>query len=202
MARPLRHGPAARRTDTPYVSPQAAEIIKRVESITGDTPFAQSLQFSPTSLTHVKRLLATGGTIVVDTALLENNMDPILLDGTNAQIRCFIDEPEVVRLAEIRRSTRAEIAVDIALSLPGPKLMVVGSAPAALNRILARRKTEPLSDVCVLAAPAGFAQVIQLKEKLRDSDMAYIVARGKQGGINQTAALLNAILRFIREENA
>ena len=201
MARPLRHGPAARRTDTPYVSPQAAEIIKRVESITGDTPFAQSLQFSPTSLTHVKRLLATGGTIVVDTALLENNMDPILIDGTNAQIRCFIDEPEVVRLAEIRRSTRAEIAVDYGLAISGPKLMVVGSAPAAINRMIRRRQSEPMSDVCVLAASTGFASVVQLKEKLIDSDLTSIVVRGKKGGIPLTITILNAILREIAKNN-
>ena len=201
MAKPMRHGPAARRTSAPYVSPQAAEIIGRVEAVTGDIPFAQSLQFSPTALTHIKRMLAAGGTIIVDTSLIEGDVDTSLLKGTDAQLKCFIDDPEVVQLAEIRHTTRAEIAVDIALALQGPKLMVVGSAPAALNRILARRKSEPLSDVCVLAAPTGFATVIQLKEKLRDSDMAYIVARGKQGGISQTAALLNAILKSISEEN-
>ena len=200
MARPMRHGPAARRTSTPYVSPQAAEIISQVESVTGDISFAQSLQFSPTALTHIKRMIAAGGSIVVDTSLIESDVNSSLLNGTDAKIKCFIDDPEVVQLAEIRRTTRAEIAVDIALSQPGPKLMVIGSAPAALNRILLRRKTEPLSDVCVLAAPTGFATVIQLKEKLRDSDMAYIVARGKQGGINQTVALLNAILESIMKE--
>ena len=101
-------------------------------------------------------------------------------------------------LAEIRHTTRAEIAVDIGLAIPGPKLVVIGSAPAALNRVLIRRQHEPLSEVCVLAAPSGFANVVQLKEKLRDSDMAYIVARGKKGGTVVTAAILNAILRAIR----
>ena len=57
---------------------------------------------------------------------------------------------------------------------------------------------KPRSEVCVLAAPSGFANVVQLKEKLRDSDMAYIVARGKKGGTVVTAGILNAILRAIR----
>ena len=201
MARPVKCSVPSRRTNIPYVSPLAEKIIHSVEEETGDSQLARSLQFSPTALTHIKRTIAAGGTIVVDTQLMEADIDLKQLEGTNAQLKCFIDDNEVVKLAEIRRTTRAEIAVDIALSLPGPKLMVVGSAPAALNRILIRRKSEPLSDVCVLAAPAGFATVVQLKEKLRDSDMAYIVARGKMGGVTQTTKILNHILKAIKEEN-
>lgn len=202
MARPVKRSVVTRRASAPYVSPLAEKIIRTIEKETGDQAFAQSLHFSPTALTHIKRTIAAGGTIVVDTQLMEADIDLKTLEGTQAKIRCFIDDNEVVKLAELRRTTRAEIAVDIALSLPGPKLMVVGSAPAALNRILIRRKSEPLSDVCVLAAPAGFATVVQLKEKLRDSDMAYIVARGKMGGVSQTTNLLNSILKTIREENS
>lgn len=201
MARPVKRSAPVRRTNTPYVSPMAEKIVGKIEEETGDSQLAKSINISPTALTHIKRTIAAGGTIVVDTQLMEADLDISALEGTKAQIRCFIDEPEVIKLAEIRRTTRAEIAVDIALSMPGPKLMVVGSAPAALNRILIRRKSEPLSDVCVLAAPAGFATVVQLKEKLRESDMAYIVARGKQGGISQTTKILNTILKVIREEN-
>lgn len=200
MARPVKRSAVTRRASASYISPLAEKIIKAIEEA-GGQQFAGSLHFSPTALTHIKRTIAAGGTIVVDTQLMEADIDPVMLEGTNAQIKCFIDDPEVVKLAQIRRTTRAEIAVDIALSLPGPKLMVIGSAPAALNRILIRRKSEPLSDVCVLAAPTGFATVVQLKEKLRDSDMAYIVARGKTGGVNQTTQLLNTILKTIKEEN-
>lgn len=202
MARPVKRSVTTRRSSTPYISPLAEKIIKTIEDETGDQQFAKSLHFSPTALTHIKRTIQAGGTIVVDTQLMEADIDLKTLEGTEARIQCYIDDLEVVKLAEIRRTTRAEIAVDVALSLPGPKLMVVGSAPAALNRILIRRKSEPLSDVCVLAAPAGFATVVQLKEKLRDSDMAYIVARGKMGGVSQTINLLNTILRAIKEENS
>ena len=202
MARPVKRSQAPKRTTAPYMSPLAEKIVRAIETETQDAQFARSLHISPTALTHIKRTIAAGGTIVVDTQLMEADIDSKLLEGTTASVKCFIDDPEVVKLAQIRRTTRAEIAVDIALSLPGPKLMVIGSAPAALNRILIRRKSEPLSDVSVLAAPAGFATVVQLKEKLRDSDMAYIVARGKTGGVSQTTQLLNTILKMIREETS
>ena len=198
MARQPQRGAASRRFGIPYISAEVSEIIAQIEKDTADPQLAQSLQFSPTALTHIKRLVAAGGTILVDTQLITADIDYSTLEGTNTRVRCFIDDPEVLQLAEIRHTTRAEIAVDIGLAIPGPKLLVVGSAPAALNRVLIRRQHEPLSEVCVLAAPSGFANVVQLKEKLRDSDMAYIVARGKKGSTVVTAGILNAILRAIR----
>lgn len=49
----------------------------------------------------------------------------------------------------------------------------------------------------MLAAPSGFASAVQLKERLLDSDLASIIARGKKGGIPATVTLVNAILREI-----
>ena len=134
-----------------------------------------------------------------DTTLVAGDIDASLLGENGAKIICFIDDPQVVQLAEQRRVTRAEVAVDMGLAVEGPKLMVVGSAPAALNRMIYRRQHEPMSDVCVLAAPTGFASVIQLKERLMDSDLNSIIIRGKKGGIPATTTLMNAILREIAE---
>ena len=120
-----------------------------------------------------------------------------LLGNKGAKVVCFIDDPQVMAWAEQRRITRAEIAVDYGLAVNGPKLMVVGSAPAAINRMIRRRQSEPMSDVCVLAASTGFASVVQLKERLIDSDLTSIVVRGKKGGIPVTITILNAILREI-----
>ena len=91
--------------------------------------------------------------------------------------------------------------MDYGLSVPGLKLMVVGSAPAAIHRMIQRRQRDPMSDVCVLAAPTGFASVVQLKERLMDSDLSTIVVRGKKGGVGVTATILNAILREIARGN-
>ena len=184
---------------TPYVNPGVANIISAVEEETKDHSLTQSLYFGPTALTHIKRLIDMGGSIITDTTLVANDIDVSLMGTKGARVLCFIDDPQVVSLAEQRRATRASVAVDVGLAVPGPKLMVVGSAPAAISRILTRRQHEPMSDVCVLAAPTGFASVIQLKERLMDCDLTSIVVRGKKGGISATVSILNAILREIAE---
>ena len=181
----------------PYMTQELASILADIEHETNDATLAQSIYFSPTALTHVKRLIEMGGTIITDTTLVANGIDINLMGNKGAKIACFIDEPQVISLAEQRRITRAEIAVDYGLALSGPKLMVVGSAPAAINRMIRRRQHEPMSDVCVLAASTGFASVVQLKERLMDSDLTSIVVRGKKGGVPVTIAIVNAILREI-----
>lgn len=187
------------RSGTSYVNPNVVNIMKKVEEETKDPALSQSVYFGPTAMTHIRRLIELGGTIITDTMLLVNDINPGLLGNHGTQIVCFIDDPHVVYLAEQRHVTRAEVAVDYGLAVPGPKLMVVGSAPAAINRIIIRRQHEPLSDVCVLAAPTGFASVVQMKERLMDSDLTSIVVRGKKGGVQTTAALVNAILQEIAE---
>ena len=185
----------------PIVNPGIANVLKAVETETRDHALAQSIYFGPTAMTHIKRLIETGGSIITDTTLVANDIDAELLGNNGAKVLCFIDDPQVVSLASQRRITRAEVAVDVGLTVPGPKLMVVGSAPAAINRMIQRRQREPMSDVCVLAAPNGFASVIQLKERLMDSDLNSIVVRGKKGGISIAAAIVNAILREIAQES-
>ena len=192
-------GGGRHRATNPYVSQGVSNIIRAVEAETNDPALSQSIYFSPTALTHIKRLIETGGSIITDTTLLANDIDARLLGDNGAQVLCYIDDPQVVSLAEQRHVTRAEVAVDCGLAVQGPKLMVVGSAPAAINRMIYRRQHEPMSDVCVLAAPTGFASVVQLKERLMDSSLNAIVVRGKKGGVSITATLLNAILREIAE---
>ena len=191
------------RMGVPFVNPGMTNILNEIEKETKDRTLAQSIYFGPTALTHIKRLLDMGGTIITDTTLVANDIDMSLINNSTAKIMCFIDDPQVVSLAEQRHTTRAEVAVDYGLSVPGLKLLVVGSAPAAINRVIQRRQREPMSDVCVLAAPSGFASVVQLKERLMDSDLSTIIVRGKKGGISVTVTILNAILREIsREGNA
>lgn len=200
MARRAQVGSSTRRDRIPFISEEVNQIISNIETETGDPLLAQSLEFSPTALTHIKRLMMYGGSIIVDTNLMVNDVEQMLEDNPDVSLRCFLDQPEVIKLASIHHSTRAEIAADLGLATPGLKLMVVSTAPATLNRIITRRKREPMTDVCVLAAPVGFASVVQLKEKLRESDMAYIVTRGKQGGNAATVAILGNILKAIREK--
>ena len=146
--------------------------------------------------------MMTGGQIIADTALALSDIDKQNARRLGVSTICYIDDPQVLALAEQRRTTRAEVALDFALSQPGAKLIVVGSAPTALDRLLRRHQTEGLNDLVVLAAPTGFASVVQLKERIWESDLPAIVVRGKRGGTSAAVSIVNALMsEFIRQLN-
>lgn len=193
---------ARRKTAMPYVTSEMASIMERVSNETEDHDAVGNMHFSPTALTMIRHVMMTGGTIVTDTALTMGDIDREMAAKLGISVRCYIDDPQIMNMAEQKRTTRAEVALDYALSLPGLKLIAVGSAPMALNQLLRRAAVEPMNEVVVLAAPTGFASVVQLKERIWDSDLASIVVRGKKGGASVVVAILNALMtESIREQN-
>lgn len=178
-----------------YTTSEMQAIKDYVMRDLNDELLVQSIHFSPTSLTVLRRILMSSGTIVTDTSLVMAGIEEKYLAQLGLNVECYIDEPQVIEIAEIRKLTRAEIALDYALSSPGPKLIVIGSAPMALKKLLLHKKSDGMRDVVVLAAPTGFASVIQLKERLWESEeLSSIVVRGRNGGIKATASILNALL--------
>ena len=186
----------------PYVTSEMAAIMEHVKAETSDEALAQGIHFSPTALTLVRRVMMTGGTIVADTGLALSDIDKQSARKLGVSTVCYLDDPQVLALAEQKRPTRAEVALDFALSQPGVKLLVVGSAPTALDRLLRRHQAEAQSDLVVLAAPTGFASVVQLKERIWESDLPAIVVRGKRGGTSAAVSIVNALMaEFIRQLN-
>ena len=202
MHKKASRGVLRRKTSMPYVTSEMSAIIQRVCLELGDDSIAESIHFSSTALTVVRHVMMSGGTIVVDTGPALSGVDLSLARKLGIHVRCYIDNPRVVYMAEQRHVTRAQVALDHALDQPGLKLIAVGSAPAALHRLLQRSEQDSLQDVVTLAAPTGFASVVQLKERLWESNLASIVVRGKKGGTNILAAILNALMaESVRQQN-
>ncbi len=193
---------SGRKLAMPYVTSEMASIMRHVELELDDSTLVQSLHFSPTALSLVRRVMMSQGHVITDTMLALDEANNEIARRLNISLRCYIDDPGVVGLAEQRHITRAEVALDHALSLHGAKLLVIGSAPMALNRLLIRRQAGPLHDLVVLGMPTGFASVVQLKERLWGSDIPCIVVRGKRGGAKVCGAVLNALMAAsAREQN-
>ena len=200
MMKRSRRAPDVRRSGLSFTSEETEKIAAIVSQQLGDEKLAKSIQFNPTVLSNIRRLLAEGGSIITDTEIIASAVSQQLGGEKRVQVKCFIDNPEVLVRATNLHTTRAEVALDMALSEPGLKLLIIGSAPAALNRLLAHRQHEPLTDVSLLCTVNSYAAAIQLKERLRECDMAYIVTRGKRGGAQAAEVIFEAILKTVREK--
>ncbi|MBR3504727.1 MAG: precorrin-8X methylmutase [Clostridia bacterium] len=177
-----------------YRSESVLRVIERVVRETGDASLGQSLHFTPGVVERVLRELALGCALVADSNLICAGLDGEAAGRLSLEPQCFMDNPAVIGAAAHRRVTRAEVAMDRALSLDGPKLLIVGSAPMALNRLLQLNQRAPLRETVVVAAASGFASAVELKERLWESGLPCIVARGRKGGAGAAIALANALL--------
>ncbi|MBR0465101.1 MAG: precorrin-8X methylmutase [Clostridia bacterium] len=186
----LRH----RQSDI-YVSESALRIRALVQEDLQSQDIAQALFFTTGIVDRIRRQVSLGLTIICDSNLVSASIDRTLIERFPVRVECLLDTPEVNLIAEQRRVTRAEVAMEQAQRIAGPKLIVVGSAPTALRSLLQLHSASPLREVAIVAAPTGYAGVIELKERLWESGLPCIVTRGHRGGIADAAAVTNALLR-------
>lgn len=177
-----------------YPTEEVLNIVAKVEAETGDSGIRQSLHFSTGVISRIERQLSLGCTIVADSKLVYSGIDREKCAALPVRVECFLDDPMVVNFANQKHTTRAEIAVEQAMSLSGPKLIVVGSAPMALNRLLQMHAQSPLREVCIIAAANGFANIVELKERIWESGLPCIVVRGRKGGAPAAIAITNALI--------
>ena len=78
--------------------------------------------------------------------------------------------------------------------LEKPLIFAVGNAPTALFSICDLIRAGKLSPEMVIGVPVGFVNVVEAKEELIRTAPHYVVARGRKGGSNVAAAIVNSVL--------
>lgn len=170
-------------------------VIKRVIHTTADFDWLDILWFSEHALDHLCDALRSGCTVYTDTTMALSGINKSLLASFGGECRCYISDPHVVRQAKEQGITRSMAAVDLALEEEGEKVFVFGNAPTALFRLL--EKETPVRGV--VGVPVGFVGAEESKEALTTSPLPAIAARGRKGGSNVAAAIVNAMLYHMRE---
>ena len=171
---------------------ETAPIVKRVIHATADFSFAETLRFTPGVVPLMRDMLSRGASVVTDTRMALAGIRKPSLERTGAKAFCFVAEADVAREAEERGVTRSSVAMERALLLPAPRLLVCGNAPTFLLSLLER--TPLPADTAVVGVPVGFVNVVEAKERLFKSGLPCIVAMGRRGGSAVAAAIVNALL--------
>ena len=176
------------------LDPAIAPIIKRVIHTSADFDYADTLCFSEDALTSALAALKAGATIVIDTNMALAGINKPALKKLGCIACCFMADADVAAAAKENGTTRATAAVDKAAALTGPVVFAVGNAPTALVRMCELIESGQLDPALIIGVPVGFVNVVQAKELIMQTDVPYIVARGRKGGSNVAAAIVNALL--------
>ena len=113
------------------------------------------------------------------------------------EVFCFMSDEDVAKIAKENGTTRATASMDKAAKMNRKLIFAVGNAPTALVRLYELIENGELSPELIIGVPVGFVNVVQSKELIMDAGVPYIVARGRKGGSNIAACIVNALLYMI-----
>ena len=176
-------------------TPGELAVVKRCIHTSADFDYAENLYFSDEAVEIAEEILKQGSfTIVTDTNMAASGINQAALQKLGGQVRCFMAEETVAEEAKRRGITRAAVSMEQAARLKGQVIFAIGNAPTALIRIHELIQEKRLDPAFIIAVPVGFVNVIESKELIVNGKVPCIVARGRKGGSNIAAAIVNALM--------
>ena len=169
-------------------------VVKRVIHCTADFDYAKNLVFSSDAVKKALDALRRGCVIVTDTQMARSGINKAAAAKLGCEILCFMSDQDVADEAKRRGCTRAVASMEKAARLDRPLIFVVGNAPTALLRLKELIEEKEIRPELVVGVPVGFVNVIESKEEIMKADCPYIVAKGRKGGSNVAAAIVNALM--------
>jgi precorrin-8X/cobalt-precorrin-8 methylmutase len=175
--------------------PQENEaVIKRVIHCTADFDYAENLTFSKNAVHIAVEALRQGCHIVTDTQMALAGINKTAAAKLGCEIHCFMGDPDVAEEAKERGCTRAVVSMERAARLGKPLIFAIGNAPTALLKLREMIDAGEIAPLLVIGVPVGFVNVVESKNAIMETGVPYIIAKGRKGGSNVAAAVVNALM--------
>lgn len=175
-------------------------VVKRCIHTSADFDYADNLVFSPGAVDTALNALKRGVTIVADTSMAAAGINKRSASALGVEVRCFISDPDVAEEAKRRGVTRSAVCMEKAAALGRPMIAAVGNAPTALIRLRELADQGLFRPELIIGVPVGFVNVVEAKKMILETDIPHIVAKGRKGGSNIAAAIVNALLYQVYRE--
>ncbi len=159
---------------------------------TGDFQYIDYLNTSENAIAVWHQYLQGGGTIVVDVTMVKAGITKAFTEKYGNEVICLLNEKETLELAKKEGLTRSQAGVRRAAKMYPHALFVIGNAPTALIEIADQTRQGLIHPAGIIAAPVGFVNVVESKERVRMLQVPYAFIEERRGGSNLAAAIVNA----------
>lgn len=181
------------------LAPGTELIVKRCIHTSADFDYADNLYFSEGAVEKALAAIQKGACIVTDTQMAKAGINKKSLARYGGEVYCFMSDEDVAEKAKELGTTRASVSMGKAAKRDSNLIFAVGNAPTALVRLYELIQ-DGFRPELIIGAPVGFVNVVQSKELIMSTDIPCIVARGRKGGSNIAACIVNALLYMINNE--
>lgn len=173
---------------------EEAPVTKRVIHTSADFEYADTICYSENAIKIARDMIKNGAHIVTDTNMAMAGINKKKLAGYGGEVHCFMADEKVAEIAKERGVTRATVSMEKAAELGVPVIFAIGNAPTALISLYEMMEKGIYRPEFVIGVPVGFVNVVAAKELFLHSDVPYIINRGRKGGSNIAAAIVNALV--------
>ncbi|PKN16619.1 MAG: precorrin-8X methylmutase [Deltaproteobacteria bacterium HGW-Deltaproteobacteria-23] len=185
-------------------SPQDWPIVRRLIHTSADFDYIKTLVISADAVKSAQAAFAAGKGVVTDTNMALAGISKPNLAKYSCGIACHVADADVAAKAKESDSTRSIAAMSKAVATGTNGIFVIGNAPTALFELLRQVKEEGLRPDLIVGLPVGFVGAAESKEELiavaTEYGIPFITNRGRKGGSNVAAAVMNALLILALEQ--
>ena len=169
------------------------DVLLRLIHSSGDLSLASGLSFYGQACELGLLALSAHVPILTDTAMAAAAVAPMARRTLGNVVRSVLDwAPEQAP----KGGTRAALGMQEALRSHPGAVVLIGSAPTALELLLEQvRSSQVAPPALVIGMPVGFVGVAESKAHLAASELPQIRLDGSRGGAGLVGAAVNALLR-------
>ena len=189
------------------LDPLQQQVLERLVHSSGDPGLAPLLRFSPGACEQGLEALRQGALVLTDTAMAAAAVSPMARRTLGTSVRCLLDwapqqSPEgSTRSAAAMQRCWPELTTAAQTAGQPMPLVLVGSAPTALEQLLDQVDAGAPRPALVIGMPVGFVGVPESKRRLAATSLDQIRVEGTRGGAGLVAAAANALLRAAQAAN-
>ena len=168
------------------------DVLLRLIHSSGDCSIAPALRCSAAACNRAMAALARGAAVLTDTAMAAAAVAPMARRTFgNPVVNGLQLAPAQVPAGE----TRSACGLAATLEQHPGSVVLIGSAPTALMRLLDLCRGGLPAPALVVGMPVGFVGVLEAKAALARSGLPQVRLEGTRGGAGLAAATANALLR-------
>ncbi len=178
------------------------QIARQVAVISGDLSILEHIRFSEGVVEKTLEALDEDYDLLCDTETVVCGLKNKYLK--NEPI-CLINKANVISQAKSKKHTRSMVAVDLWKPYLPESIILIGSEPTALFRLLEileeiKDKDSSKKPALIIATPVGFGGAEEAKKALWDSceklAVPCITLLGTRGGNDIASAIMNKLLQI------
>ena len=175
-------------------------IVRRMIHTSADFEYLETVRFHPEAVQKGISAIQKGCHIFTDTNMARVGIRKREIHSFGGQVSCLIADESIAKKALDAGTTRALAAVDMACDKMKDGIYVIGNAPTALLRLIERIREKKASPALVIGMPVGFVNAAESKDALMACDFPYITSKGRKGGSNVAASIVNAMAIMASEK--